>query len=152
MPMVPSRLSPARILIVDDNSLGLLARKSVLEELGHAVTIASAPHDALDQFTRQPFDVVITDFKMPKMNGLELIVRMRKHNPDISVILISGFTDALGLDEETTGANIVIQKSSNEVPQLIRAVARLLRKPAPAQKKPNSPQTPLDPSTKRKRA
>ena len=137
MPTVSSRPSPSRILIVDDNHLGLLARKAVLEELGHSVTIANAPHEALDQFTNHLFDLVVTDFRMPKMNGLELIGRLRKLNPAIPVILISGFTDALGLDEETTGANVVIQKSSNEVPQLIRAVARLLKKgSAPAKKPP----------------
>jgi hypothetical protein len=41
---------------------------------------------------------------------------------------VSGFTDTLGLDEASTGADIVLQKSNNEVPQLIRAVNRLLRK------------------------
>jgi CheY-like chemotaxis protein len=120
--------------MVDDNGLGLVARKSVLEELGHRITIASTAEDALELFTRQPFELLITDFKLPKMNGVELTAQIRKVRADIPVILISGFTDALGLNEATTGADLVIQKSSQEVAQLIGGVSRLLgrapRKPA----------------------
>jgi len=120
----------ARILIVDDNSLGLAARRSVLEELGHKVFTANAPLDALELCGKQRFDLVVTDYKMPKMNGVEFISRLRKQHPTVGVILISGFTDTLGLNESNTGADVIIQKSSNEVSQLIRAVNRLLRKPA----------------------
>ncbi len=115
--------------MVDDNGLGLVARKSVLEELGHRITVASTAMDALDHFTKQRFDLVITDFKMPSMNGVELIVRLREIRKDIPTILISGFTDALGLNEATTGADAVIQKSAQEVTQLIRAVNRLTKGP-----------------------
>jgi CheY-like chemotaxis protein len=129
-----------RILIVDDNSLGLAARRSVLEELGHKVVTSGAPHDALELCVKQRFDVVVTDYKMPKMNGVEFIARLRKQHPTLSVILISGFTDTLGLNENNTGADIVIQKSSHEVGQLIRAVNRLLRKQNQPSKKPASSQ------------
>ncbi len=120
--------------MVDDNGLGLVARKSVLEELGHRITIASTAEDALELFTKQRFELLITDFRLPKMNGVELTAQVRKVRADIPVILVSGFTDAMGLNEETTGADLVIQKSSREVAQLIRGVNRLLgrapRKPA----------------------
>ena len=132
-----------RILIVDDNSMGLAARRSVLEELGHKVITTSLPHDALELCGKQRFDVVVTDYKMPKMNGVELIGRLRKFHPTTAVILISGFTDTLGLDEATTGADIVLQKSNNEVPQLIRAVNRLLRKQQTPAKKPTGSQAGL---------
>lgn len=117
-----------RILIVDDNSLGLAARRSVLEELGHKVVTTTAPYDALELCGKQRFDVVVTDYKMPKMNGVEFISRLRKQHPSMLVILISGFTDTLGLNESNTGADIVLQKSAHEVTLLIRAVNRLLRK------------------------
>lgn len=127
-----------KILIVDDNSLGLAARRSVLEELGHKVHTSGAPHEALELCVKQRFDVVVTDYKMPKMNGVEFIGRLRKQHPNIAVILISGFTDTLGLNETNTGADIVLQKSSNEVSHLIRSVNRLLRAQAPGKKPPNS--------------
>jgi CheY-like chemotaxis protein len=125
-----------RILLVDDNSLGLAARRSVLEELGHKVVTCGVPQDALELCGKQRFDIVVTDYKMPKMNGVEFITRLRKQHATLSVILISGFTDTLGLNENNTGADIVLQKSSHEVGQLIRAVNRLLRKQNQPAKKP----------------
>ena len=139
-----------RILIVDDNSLGLAARRSVLEELGHKVVTTTAPHDALELCGKQRFDVVVTDYKMPKMNGLEFISLLRKQHPSMLVILISGFTDTLGLNESNTGADIVLQKSAHEVTQLIRAVNRLLRKQAPPSKKPPASQSSSTKGEKRK--
>lgn len=124
----PSQNLSGRILLVDDNSLGLAARRSVLEELGHQVLTSGTAAEALELCGKHGFDVVVTDYKMPKMNGVEFIGRLRKLHPATSVILISGFTDTLGLDEASTGADIVLQKSNNEVPQLIRAVNRLMRK------------------------
>ena len=130
-----------RILLLDDNSMGLAARRSVLEELGHKVVTCGAPHDALELCGKQRFDVVVTDYKMPKMNGVEFITRLRKQHPAIHVILISGFTDTLGLDEANTGADVVIQKSSHEVSHLIRSVNRLLRKQQQPSRKAAASQT-----------
>ncbi len=87
---------------------------------------------------KQRFDVVVTDYKMPKMNGLEFIGRLKKLHPQIAVILISGFTDTLGLNEANTGADIVMQKNSHEVSHLIRSVNRLLRQLQPGKKPPAS--------------
>src|ERR1700689_1428946 len=93
-----------RILLVDDPSLGLAARRSVLEELGQKGQTSATPAEALDLCGKQRFDVVVTDYKMPKMDGIEFIVRLRKLDPTGAVILISGFTDTLGLNEANTGA------------------------------------------------
>ena len=117
-----------RILVVDDNANGLAARRSVLEELGHRIATACCGVDALALFEEQKFDLVVTDYKMPRMDGLELIAKIRAVRPELPIILISGFADTLGLDEESTGADAVIQKSANEVSHLMRAVNRLLRK------------------------
>ena len=137
----PSQTPCGRILLVDDNSLGLAARRSVLEELGHQVKTSGTAAEALELCSRQSFDVVVTDYKMPKMNGVEFITRLRKNQPVVSVILISGFTDTLGLNEANTGADVVIQKSSHEVSHLIRSVNRLLRKQQQPARKPAASQT-----------
>jgi len=136
-----------RILLVDDNSLGLAARRSVLEEFGHKVQTSGTPVDALELCGKQRFDVVVTDYKMPKMDGVEFIGRLRKLDAAISVILISGFTDTLGLTEANTGADVVIQKSNHEVTHLVRSVNRLLRKQQQPSKKPPTSQS--SPSEKR---
>jgi CheY-like chemotaxis protein len=120
---------------VDDNANGLAARRVVLEELGHRIVTATSGGDALEQFSAHKFDLVITDYKMPRMDGLELIGRLRKQSPDLPIVLISGYVDTLGMNELSTGADVVIQKSSNEVSHLIRSVSRLLRR-NPALRKP----------------
>jgi CheY-like chemotaxis protein len=130
-----SKVTSARVLMVDDNKHGLTARKQVLEELGHRVTVTQSAHDALDQFEKEKFDLVVTDYKMPRMDGLELIARLRVLEPSVRVILLSGFVDTLGMNAQNTGADATLQKSANEVTLLIRAVDRLLnwkpkRKPA----------------------
>jgi CheY-like chemotaxis protein len=133
--------------LVDDNLNGSTARKTVLEELGHKIHMASSGAEALEQFSQHKFDLVVTDYRMPRMDGLELIVRLRKDQPEILIVLVSGFVDTLGLNEATTGADAVIQKSANEVTHLVRAVNRLLRrKPS---KKPVSG-SPPEPKAKRK--
>jgi CheY-like chemotaxis protein len=123
-----------RILLVDDNAMGLSARRHVLTELGHKVVTCGTPHDALELCGKQRFDVVVTDYKMPKMDGLEFIGRLKKQQSGAAVILISGFTDTLGLNETNTGADVVLQKSANEVNLLIRSVNRLLRQQKPVKK------------------
>ncbi len=134
MPVRNSPPSPtaSRILLVDDNAHGLSARRCVLEELGHRIITASSGAEALEHFAAHKFDLIVTDYKMPRMDGIELIARVRKQSPAVPVILLSGFVDALGLSEANTGADVVIQKSANEVSHLVRSVGRLLRK-----KKPN---------------
>jgi CheY-like chemotaxis protein len=128
-----------RILVVDDNANGLSARKSVLEELGHKIATACCGVDAFALFQEHKFDLLVTDYKMPRMDGLELIAKIRGVRPEFPVILVSGFADTLGLDEKSTGADAVIQKSSNEVSHLVRAVNRLLRKKV-APRKPSAAQ------------
>ena len=130
-----------RILIVDDNRMGLVVRKHVLEEAGHEVFIVVNANEALERFGLQDFDLVITDFRMPQLNGIELIQAMRRLKPNVPMVLISGFTDALGLDEGTTGADAVLQKNHTEVSQLVRVVNRLLRK---TPKKPPRKEPPPD--------
>ena len=71
-------------------------------------------------------------YRRPMMeNGIDLIQKVRKNHAELPIILLSGVADTLGLSESNTGANIVIQKSANEVSHLVRAVARLLRRKAP---------------------
>ena len=113
------------VLLVDDNRDGLLARKALLQEQGFEITTATSGEEALEIFAKGKFDMLITDFKMPKMNGIELIRRVRPLQPALPIILLSGFVEALGLDEKTTGADVVINKGAHEVPYLLRSVARL---------------------------
>ena len=110
-----------------------------MEEIGYEVQIALSGEEGLKLYQSHRFDVVVTDFKMPRMNGVELIQRLRTLNPNARVVLLSGFVDPLGLTEDSTGADVVLAKSSHEPQQLVRAVKRLassrsLRKPVVSQR------------------
>ena len=129
------------ILLVDDNRQGLIARKSLLQELGYNISTATSGDEALELFSKQNFDVVVTDFKMPRMDGLELIKRIRSAQTGTRIILLSGFVEPLGLTEQSTGADVVIVKSAGEVGQLMRSVKRLLSQP-PARKPAGSADAP----------
>jgi len=128
MSVSSSSPSPAKILLIDDNKMGLVARRAVLEELGYVVTTAGSASEGMKRFVETSFELVITDYKMPRMSGIQLIEKIRKEAPAIPIILLSGFAEALGLDEKNTGADIVIQKSANEVTHMVRGVRKLLRK------------------------
>jgi CheY-like chemotaxis protein len=127
------------ILLVDDNPDGLLVRRTLLEELGYGVSVAENGEEGLKLFESAEFDLVVTDYRMPRMNGAELIQRIRKLKPGARIILLSGFVDPLGLTEENTGADAVVAKSANEPAHLTRWVKRLLnraaRKPPASQKR-----------------
>ena len=129
------------ILLVDDNKDGLIARKAVLEELGYRISMAKCAEEALELHSARNFDLIVTDFKMPQMNGVEFIEKVRKSGSMVPMIMVSGFVEPLGLDEKSTGADVVISKSAGEVASLVRSVKRLLsqpvrRKPPGSQKSP----------------
>jgi CheY-like chemotaxis protein len=134
-----SNLVP-KILLVDDCRDGLLVRKALLEELGYSVQIASNGEEGLILFESSNFDVVVTDYRMPRMNGVELIQRIRKINPNARIVLLSKLAEPLGLTEKNTGADAVIAKSASEPAHLQRWVKRLSnralqRKPPASQNK-----------------
>ncbi|MGP8246428.1 MAG: response regulator [Bryobacteraceae bacterium] len=119
------------ILLVDDNRNGLIVRKQLLEEQGYHVVTATDGAEAFELYQSSLFDVVVTDYRMPRMNGIELIRGIRQRNPEARIILLSGVVEPLGLTEENTGADAVIAKTSNEPAHLMRWVKRLLNRTAP---------------------
>jgi CheY-like chemotaxis protein len=130
-PYSAKRAAPERILLVDDNERGLRVRQVVLEELGYEVVPFSCGVEALKHFSSHPFDLVVTDYRMPLLDGIQLIERIREQTPAIPIVLISGLAETLGLNEANTGADIVVQKNCHEVTALTRAVIRLMSRKQP---------------------
>lgn len=136
------RSAAPHILLVDESRMGVAARRSVLREAGCEVFTASNTEDGLVRLSEQPIQVLVTEFKIgPQgaLGGLEFIRAAREKFPQLGVIVLSGVTDAMGLHEANTGADIVLQKNANEVQHLLRGVKRLLarkpvRKPAASAK------------------
>ncbi len=78
------------ILVVDDSAMTRMVAKKTLGTLGYEdVFEAEDGAQALDIFKQNSIDVVFTDWNMPNMNGLELLIEIRKINKDVPVIMIT---------------------------------------------------------------
>jgi len=94
----------ARILIAEDEEglRGLCAR--ALENEGHQVKTACDGADALDQLAQgdDRFDLILTDIRMPIMDGIALALSAARDHPDVTIVLMTGYADqrerASGLD------------------------------------------------------
>ena len=90
------------ILVVDDEPL---VRRSLSEFLtleGYTVSSAASGKEALELLKNYTADIIITDIKMPEIDGIQLLRRIKKENADIPVILITGYgsiEDAVKADE-----------------------------------------------------
>ncbi len=80
-----------KILVVDDEENILKSVSTFLEMSGHEAETAGKPSRALKKLERGDFDVLLTDFRMPEMNGLELADRVRERFPDLTWLLMTAF-------------------------------------------------------------
>ncbi len=121
------RNSP-RILLIDDNPHGLTARRNILEQQGYQVETACGGADGVERFQAGEFDLVVTDFCMPDLQGPEVISRIREQAPGVPIVLLSGYATLLGLTETDTGADLVLAKGPSEQAELVRAIGRLVKR------------------------
>ncbi len=80
----------AEVLLVDDEASVRELVSEVLKQNGHTVSSASSVKEAHDLFSKQTFDLVVTDLVMPERSGIDLILELRELQPDIKVLAISG--------------------------------------------------------------
>ncbi len=80
-----------RILLADDERAIAITLRDDLERAGHKVTVARDGTEARAAFTEQPFDVLITDIRMPGASGIELLGEVKKVRPDTEVVIITGY-------------------------------------------------------------
>src|SRR3972149_8292042 len=81
-----------RILVVDDEEMIRDMLYDVLSQAGYTVKTAKDGSDAIAQIENDPFEIVITDLKMPGMSGMELLQRVQKINTDICVLIITAYS------------------------------------------------------------
>ncbi len=79
------------ILVVDDEPLIRESLYEILRIEGYSVKMASTAEEALKLLASHPIDVVVTDFKLPRMNGLEMLGQIKKDFPKTEVIMITGY-------------------------------------------------------------
>ncbi|UCG10963.1 MAG: diguanylate cyclase [Deltaproteobacteria bacterium] len=83
--------SPHSVLSVDDDAEMLVLLHQVVSRLGHSSVTAVDGVDALDKISTRRFDIVITDINMPRMDGLELLKRIKDDFEDIDVVAVTGY-------------------------------------------------------------
>ena len=116
-----------RILLVDDEIELVESGIRVLKWLGYQVLGITDPVEALEMVRSQPqqFDLIISDFSMPRMNGLQLAEEIKRINPGIPFILLSGYSSDVPRKQiKSTVINAFITKpiSKNELAIVIRKV------------------------------
>jgi CheY-like chemotaxis protein len=127
-----------RILVIDDDDMVRTFVRRALEGEGYAIAMAANGYEAMVQFRQFKPDGVITDLLMPERDGIETILEIRKLEPQIPIIAITGGMTAMGSvylkTAERLGADAVLSKPFTIV-QLLTTVEMLMNP------KPGSPPT-----------
>ena len=94
---LPPAKGSGRILFVDDEIILVTFHEQMLRKLGYDVTAVDSSPEALEIFNRDPyaFDLIITDYAMPKMNGTDLAAELLKRRPDVPIVLCTGYRDRI---------------------------------------------------------
>jgi DNA-binding NtrC family response regulator len=99
------------IVIIDDEPITLKQLRRILEKEGYQVAAFSNPQRALQHIEKTPCQLVISDVRMPTMNGMELMTRVKARFPETEVILITGYASLDGAVEATKeGAFYYLEK------------------------------------------
>ncbi|MCL7489713.1 MAG: sigma-54 dependent transcriptional regulator [Desulfobulbaceae bacterium] len=80
-----------KILVVDDEAVALQNLMHVLKKEGYKVLGTQNSPEALELIAKERYDLVLTDLKMEKVDGMEILVRTKEHHPDTEVIMITGY-------------------------------------------------------------
>jgi len=117
-----------RILVVDDSSATLEVIQRNLAAEGYQVFTAPGVAEAIEILGTTQLDLVITDLKMPKVSGLDLVRHIRENFKDTAVMMITGYPSVEGAVEAVkTGAEEFLPKPFTDA-ELLSAVGRVLDK------------------------
>ncbi len=89
-PRMEQNISKKRILVADDEAGLRSLLTKMLKKAGYEVTAVENGMEAHLQIEKQSFDLVLTDYAMPNIDGLELLRRIKAKHPSLPVIVISG--------------------------------------------------------------
>jgi diguanylate cyclase (GGDEF)-like protein len=114
------------MLIVDDNALVRDTLFRLVETLGFSVEAVSSGPEALEAMERTPYTFLLTDMKMPEMDGMDLIREARRSHPDLSIISMTGYSEGYRyVDVINAGASDFIKKPF-DIEELEAKVRRII--------------------------
>jgi CheY-like chemotaxis protein len=116
-----------RILIVDDEPVVVEFVERVLETVGYQLMTATSGEQALDLCRKRGVPhLLVTDMKMPRMEGDELASRLRQQEPDLKVLYLTGFADLLFKNKEMLWDGEAYLEKPCTINGLLEAVSLLL--------------------------
>ncbi len=99
------------ILVVDDEAVIREGMRRILEGDGYSVEVSASGRAAIEKIQEKDFDIVITDLKMPGMDGMEVLKTIKILQPDVPVIIITGYSTVdTAIDAMKNGAIDYIAK------------------------------------------
>lgn len=117
-----------RILIIDDDEIVRKSCEKVLSPEGYITVTAGSGREGLKLLSKKPFDLVLTDLRMPDMDGIEVLKRVKEGWPDIEVIIITGYgTVKSAIEAIRYGAYDYIEKPFSPE-ELLNVVRRSLER------------------------
>jgi CheY-like chemotaxis protein len=120
-----------RILLVDDEPQVRAATAALLAAEGHEVTEAAGGAVALAYLAAELFDLVVTDRAMPDVNGQQVAAEVKRIQPAVPVILLTGFGDVMGaMNERLPDVELVLSKPAERA-HLRRAIADVVARATP---------------------
>ena len=118
---------PGRVLVVDDHAQARESMADALRQAGHDVRCSGSAAEALQVLERETYDCVVTDLKMPGMNGLEFIIHLEKRRHDVQVVMVTAHaTVTSAVEAMRHGAFDYIEKPF-DVERLEGLVAQAIR-------------------------
>ncbi len=118
---------PVRLLLIDDEEEFLESIVPALKRRGMEVESATRGEDALDVLVEKNFDVVLLDFKMPGLDGLETLRRIKKLRPTCQVIIISGLPNVASVVESLREGAFDYLVKPQDMELLVRKIRRAFR-------------------------
>jgi two-component system cell cycle sensor histidine kinase/response regulator CckA len=127
---IHSALPPARILIVDDDTAVREFVDQVFRDAGYDTVRAIDGQEALEMSEQLgSFDLLLTDELMPRMPGHELAQRLRRREPNLKVLYLTGYSDLLFNEKVTLWEHEAVLDKPSTADALLKAVSKLLNGP-----------------------
>jgi signal transduction histidine kinase len=120
-------MSESRVLVVDDEPAIVRLCQRFLERAGFEVVTTTEPRAGLELLRKEKFDLLLVDIRMPEIDGFELIAQARQYQPELAVLVMTGFgTVEIAIQALRKGVDGLILKPFESGPELIESARQVI--------------------------